>query len=69
MPNIIVINRHIVRANKKNNTDTPPIRVSKGRYGKPTYYQEFEFNGKGKVIYNPQNPLPCGATCYIELDV
>lgn len=64
---VIVINRHIVRANKKNGLKDAPIRVSKGVYGKPKYYLEFPFEGKGKVIYNPEHPLPCGATCYIEL--
>jgi hypothetical protein len=45
----------------------PVIRISKGKYGNPKYVNEFEFDGKGKLIYSPDKPLPCGATCWIEV--
>lgn len=63
---IIVINRHIIRANKKNNTRKPPIRVSRTKYSKPVYYKELTLPVGCKVIYNPDKPLPCGATVWIE---
>ena len=66
--NYLVINRHIVRTNKKNGTNIPAIRVSKGKYGKPKYLSVIEFNGKGRLVYNPENPLPCGATAWLELE-
>ena len=64
---IININRHIIRSNKKNNENLPPIRVSNGKYGKPQYFSEYEIKN-GKLIYNSLNPLPCGATVWIECD-
>lgn len=65
--NIIVVNRHKVLYNRKNGTREPVLRHSKGKYGKPVYSNEIIFEGKGRVIYNPDKPLPCGATCWIEI--
>lgn len=65
---IVVMNRHKIRSNKKNGECDPPIRVSRGKYGKPTYCSTLEFNGKGRLIYDPNNPLPCGATAWLELE-
>lgn len=63
---IIVVNRHRVRSNRSNNRGElqPPIRVSKGKYGAPKYFTEFPVSGK--IVYSPNNPLPCGATVWIE---
>lgn len=72
-----VVNRHRVGANRKliaaysyDEIDLmPPLRISDGRYGKPTYYNLYEFtNMSGRFIYNYKRPLPCGATCWFELD-
>jgi hypothetical protein len=65
---IAVINRHVVARNRREGTAEPPIRVSKGRYGKPTYHSQITFTGKGRLIYDPDHPLPCGATAWLELD-
>jgi hypothetical protein len=65
---IVTVNRHIVARNRKNNERQPPLRSSMGRYGKPKYHQEIKFNGGGRLIYNPDKPLPCGATVWIEID-
>ncbi len=65
---IAVMNRHVIRANKKNGVADPPIRLSRGKHGKPTYHSVVEFNGKGRLIYDPANPLPCGATAWLELE-
>lgn len=62
---VLVINRYKVRANVKTEIKDPVIRVSIGLYGKPQYHHSYEFNGKGRVIYNPINPLLCDATCWI----
>lgn len=65
---IIVMNRHIIQSNRKTGACEPPIRVSAGKHGKPTYHSTVEFNGSGRLIYDPLHPLPCGATAWIELD-
>ena len=64
---IIVINRNIIRSNKKTEHKLPPIRVSKGKYGKPNYFYEYEIKD-GLLKYSPHDPLPCGATVWIETD-
>lgn len=64
---IVVINRHVIAANKKNGTKDPPISVRRGRNGKPTYYQEYPFECEAKLIYDPEHPLKCGATVWLEL--
>jgi hypothetical protein len=64
---IVVINRHVVARNRKQGTAEPPIRVSRGKYGKPTYHSSIGFDGPGRLIYDPEHPLPCGATAWMEL--
>jgi hypothetical protein len=63
----IVINRHIIQANRKNNETNPPIRVTHGRYGKPTYTSEF-VGANFRLVYDPSKPLKCGATVYLEVN-
>ena len=67
---ILVINRNIVRSNKKHNVAVPPIRVANSKSGKViSYCSEFEFNCKGRLVYDPTRPLGCGATAWLELDI
>lgn len=65
---VAVVNRHRVAANRKSGRRDPTIRVSRGKHGKPVYTSRLEFEGKGRLIYDPDHPLPCGATCWMELD-
>ena len=60
----IVVNRHKVRANKKNGTRIPPIMVH--TYIGKRYGSRVDIRGPSHVIYNPDKPLECGATCWIE---
>ena len=62
----IHINMHVIRSNKKNGTNDPVITVK--TYKSNTYGHEVEILGKSKVVYNPKNPLPCGARVWIETD-
>jgi len=57
---------HVIRSNKKNGTNDPVITVK--TYKSNTYGHEVEILGKSKVVYNPKNPLPCGARVWIETD-
>ena len=70
-PTVMVINRHRVNANRRKpfGEKDPVIAVKRGRSGKSQYHSLVEFCGHGHVIYDPEHPLPCGATCWIELDV
>jgi hypothetical protein len=65
---IVVTNRHIIAKNRKTGSAEPPLRVSHGRHGKPTYHSVVEFSGRGKLIYDPAHPLPCRATAWLELE-
>ena len=65
---IVVINRHVIAADRRSDTVEPPIRVSRGKYGKPSYHCEIEFNGRWRLVYDPAHLLPCGATAWLELD-
>lgn len=65
---IVVINRHVIAANKKNGTNDDPISVRRGRSGKPTYHHDYEIPGHARLVYNPEKPLKCGATVWLEID-
>lgn len=60
----IHINQHVIRANKKNNTNDPVITVKTSKSN--TYASEVEILGKSKIIYSPDKPLSCGAKVWIE---
>jgi hypothetical protein len=64
MKTIIHVNQHIIKANKKNGTNFPTLTVK--TYKNNKYAREVIINGPSKVIYNPENPLSCGAVCWIE---
>lgn len=62
MISYININRHIVASNKKHGKNDPPIRVTKGKYGKPSYGHKVTIKGPCEIIYDGEKPiLPCGA--------
>jgi hypothetical protein len=60
--------KNTVLSNLKHGTNKPTIRVSKGKHGRPTHWHEFTFNGKGKIVYSPNKPMPWGARVWIELE-
>lgn len=59
------VNVHKIRANRKNGTDDPPIRIERGR--KVTYAREVEIVN-GRLVYAPDKPLGCGARVYLEAE-
>ena len=65
-PTVIVVNRHVVAANRKRELKEPPLRVSLGKHGKPRYGSTIVCTSPSTIIYDPVNPLPCGATAWIE---
>ena len=64
MKTIIHINQHVIKANKKNGTNNPPVTVK--TYKSNRYCQEAEVLGPSKVIHSPNKPLSCGAHVWIE---
>lgn len=72
---IIVVNRHRVRANRHSlaansgEPTVPVISVRRGRNGRSHYPAYSIYIGEPcHVVYDPQHPLPCGATVWIETD-
>ena len=64
MKTIIHVNQHVIKANKKNNTDNPALTVK--TYKDNIYAHEVDIKGDSKVIYSHDNPLSCGAKVWIE---
>lgn len=74
MPYIIVVNKHRVLANKKLLMDyrapvNPELdaifRCSNGKHGEP-YYVHNPILDNPRFVYDPANPLPCGASVWLE---
>lgn len=70
---ILHVNGHKLRSNRKHGTREPPIVVRKGRSGKGRYSSHIALrdamgNYLGSLVYQPDHPLNCGATVYLELD-
>jgi hypothetical protein len=66
---IIHVNQHVIRANTKYGTRNPVITVKQGR--KNTYTHRVDIldasgNTIASVLYQPDDPLECGARVWIE---
>lgn len=58
----INVNRHRINSNAKHGTNEPPIRIAKGKRGKPVYAHEISIDGPTRLIYDANKAvLPCGA--------
>ncbi|WP_157862012.1 hypothetical protein [Methylobacterium sp. Leaf361] len=67
-PIYIVMNRHIIAANRKLPADQrqPAVRVTRGKHGQPYYYDEVIFHGPSQLLNGNGEPvMPCGATIAI----
>ena len=60
----IHINQHNVRSNSKHNTDLPVMTVK--TYKENIKGDTVQINGASTVVYQPDNPLSCGAKVWIE---
>ena len=63
---VIHVNQHIIKANRKTGGRTPPLTMKS--YNKNIKATEIALDGKARVIYSPDKPLPCGAVVWIETD-
>lgn len=62
----IHVNQHVIRRNKKEGTQDPPLTVKSSRDN--VYAREVQINGPSRVVYSPDKPLACGATVWIETE-
>ena len=63
---VIHVNQHIIKANRKTGERTPPLTMKS--YNKNVKATEIAIDGKARVVYSPDKPLPCGAVVWIETD-
>ena len=63
---VIHVNQHVIKANRKSGERTPPLTMKS--YNKNIKATEISIDGKARVIYSPDKPLPCGAVVWIETD-
>jgi len=69
MKNIIHVNQHIIKANRKSGKVNPVLTCK--TYKSNTYAHEAIIYGQdgkeaARVIYRPDKPLSCGAHVWIE---
>lgn len=67
----IHINQHKIKANQKTEHKEPVITVKDYKQNRYAYTAQIIVPGVGevaKVVYEPDQPLSCGAHCWIETD-
>jgi hypothetical protein len=52
--------------NRKYGTDNPVVTIRSGN--RQTYCHEATIEGMCRIVYQPRQPLSCGATLWIELE-
>ena len=71
MKKIIHVNQHKIKANTKNGTDEPVLTVKtykSNEYAHEAIIKSKDGNVIARVVYQPHEPLSCGARVWIELD-
>jgi hypothetical protein len=61
----IVVNKHIIRANMKTGAAEPPISVHRSNH-RVVRAKRVSTLGAATLVYDPENPLRCGATVWLE---
>ena len=71
MKQIIHVNQHIIKANRKNGTNEPVLTCKTYRsteYAHEAILKDENGNEIARVVYRKDNPLSCGAHVWIEFD-
>jgi len=60
----IHVNQHVIKANRKTGANDPvlTVKTSKGN----TYAHTVTIDGPSTVVYQPESPLSCGATVWVQ---
>lgn len=64
MRTVIHVNQHKIKSNAKTGANEPVLTVK--TYKSNTKCHEVVIHGESKVVYKPEDPLSCGAKCWIE---
>ena len=62
----IHVNQHTIKANRKHKRSDPPLTVKTYKQNRKAH--EVTITGPSRVVYQPDNPLPCGAHVWIETE-
>lgn len=71
MPTVIHVNQHVLRSNRKTGAREPALTLKRGRHGRSVPVHEAVARDRDghevfRVVYRPDDPLPCGAVCWVE---
>lgn len=69
MKHVVHVNQHIIRSNRKNGTNVPPItvRTYKGtEQATEAIVRDKDGKELGRFVYRPDKPLSCGARLWFE---
>ena len=65
MKTIIHVNQHHIKHNRKNKDEQKPV-LSIITYKGTIHANEVKIDGPAVIKYSPDNPLNCGAHCWLE---
>ncbi len=78
MKHVIHVNQHVIKANRKHSKNDPVLTVKGYRGGNKTHTSNLYAheailldeagNEVARVVYRPNDPLPCGAQVWIETE-
>lgn len=60
----IHVNQHVIRANRRDRTNMPPITIKTSRANIRAH--EVRIDGPSRLVYSPDKPLACGARLWVE---
>lgn len=71
MKTIVHVNQHVIKSNRAHGKTDPVLTVK--TYKSNRYASEVEILGLdgevvARIVYRPDNPLPCGAHVWIETE-
>lgn len=66
MKTVIHVNQHVIKRNAKTGEREPPLTVKTYRSNRKAV--EVMVDGPCRVVYRPDDPLPCGAKVWIETE-
>lgn len=66
MKTVIHVNQHIIKSNRNLKRKKAPLTAKFYKENKKG--KSILIDGPVKIIYSPDKPLKCGATCWIETD-
>lgn len=64
MKTIIHVNQHVIKANRVNGTNEPPLTVKD--YKRNRRAHTAVIGGPSRIVHSPHAPLSCGARVWIE---